>query len=282
MATDHLGPFDLEIDVIEANVVRSGPGNYRLGHNDIWGQFSVRMIGRSDDDIKAELRKHAMKKKYTRFTFAVADTMRQAYDRVCKDFHKYRGNGYLDTLKHPYCPQKHNFFCPICKKVFRPPSEEVKFDPTNTRNFSSSTNLQLIDGGDVKVDNTLRPWEVDEKGQRVKYRTGGEEKEMKPWEWDQPDLVPLDEEEIHAQIKSGIDEKKSQSNMPVVEWLEDTEEVIEGEEITKIEEEIPKQETKIVAEWLIDDEEVSELKNSEHKDQKKKNPWEEDKDDKEN
>ena len=67
MPTDHLGPFDLEVDVIEANVTRSGPGTFRLGHNDVWGQLSIRFVGRADDDLKMELRKHALRKKYNPF-----------------------------------------------------------------------------------------------------------------------------------------------------------------------------------------------------------------------
>lgn len=280
MATDHLGPFDLDLDVIEANVVRTGPGNFRLGHNDIWGQFSVRMIGRSDDDIKAELRKHALKKKYTRFTFALADTMRQAYERMCKDFHKFRGNGYLDMLKHPYAPHKHDYPCPVCKKVYRPPSEELKMDIKNTRRFSAGVVLHLKDEEEVKIDPTLKPWEIDEQGQRIRYRPG-EEKQMKPWEWDQPDLVPLDEEEIKSQISNGLEKKETKAQALNAEWLlpeEDTE-INQEEEIKKDDDSA--QDQKPIAEWLLGEEDrVEEIEKKSERNpdsegqNKKKKPWE--------
>ncbi|MCX7835841.1 MAG: hypothetical protein N2450_07210 [bacterium] len=281
MATDHLGPFDLDIDVIEANVVRTGPGNFRLGHNDIWGQFSVRMIGRSDDDIKAELRKHALKKKYTRFTFALADTIRQAYERMCKDYHKFRGNGYLDTLKHPYAPHKHDYPCPVCKKVYRPPSEELKMDLKNTRRFSSGSNLHLVVEDEVKIDPTLKPWEIDDQGQKIRYRPG-EEKQIKPWEWDHPDLVPLDEEELFTQSKNGSETEKKEIKAPIAEWLLTNEtdlEPIENQEKSSE----PKKEEMPIAEWLIEEDETkptNDLSNPKQddqvqkKDKKPKQPWE--------
>ncbi len=207
MSSEQLGPFDLENDIIESNVTRSGPGTFRLGHNDVWGQLSVRYIGRSDDDLKAELRRQSQKKKYTRFTFQLAETARQAFERNCRDYHKYRGNGYLDNSKHPTVPASHDVPCPICKKIVKPASTEKPIADPFQKKKSSGMVLRLADEGQVEETN-FKPWEVEDDGSKI-YRRLGQDigEEAKPWHFDDPNLVPLEVEEMVNADKALTDQK---------------------------------------------------------------------------
>ena len=268
MSTEYLGPFDLELDIIEANVVRSGPGTFRLGHNDVWGQLSIRFIGRSDDDLKGELRRQAIKKKYTRFMFQSADKSRQAFERHCREYHKYRGNGYLDNAKHPIVPSHHEIPCPICKKIVLPTStEKPEIDP-KAKKKSSGMVLKLAD--EVEVETNFKPWEIDDEGNKIR-RSIGDGEEARPWNFDDPNLVALDVEEMVKADKQLTEQKpedeeeeaKTEEKKPVLpSWLAEEDESF-----------VPPEETK--KPWEIDDEDGEPPKESKNpKDTKK--PWESD------
>ncbi|MDK9699014.1 MAG: hypothetical protein OEM52_02520 [bacterium] len=252
MPADHLGPFDLELDIVEANVTRTGPGTFRLGHNDVWGQLCVRLIGRSDDDLKGELRRQALKKKYTRFTFQFADTSRQSYERCCRDYHRYRGNGYLDNTKHPYTPNHHDYPCPICKKIAKPPSAEVRHHDEHTKK-SSGMVLKLADEGLAKQEE-LKPWEMDEEGKKIRKFTGDGET-SKPWMFDDPNTIPLDVEHLvnaDKQLSDAAEEnakKQEEAGIGIPEWLA-SEDEINDNDLAAAE----KKEKKEKKPWELDDE----------------------------
>lgn len=92
-------------------------GNYALGYMSANNSFVVHYVGRSDTDLKQRLLQHLDDTKvYPYFKFSVANTVKEAYLKECKNFHDFGGEKYLDNKNHPAKPEGIKEVCPYCGK----------------------------------------------------------------------------------------------------------------------------------------------------------------------
>ena len=84
---------------IDEVVTKKSPGNYALGHTDDKGIFNVQYVGRSDTDLKQEL-KTRLDAKYKRFKYSYASSPKDAFEKECQNFHDFGGSEKLDN-KNP-------------------------------------------------------------------------------------------------------------------------------------------------------------------------------------
>lgn len=122
MASLNMGiSYDLTYDVIEKVVEANRIGNYAYGYLNDKGVFIVCYVGRSDADLKDRV-KHGiedMKKdpncRYERFKFSYAQTVVEAYEKECRNYHDFGGpEGYLRNAVHPAKPDGYDGVCPVC------------------------------------------------------------------------------------------------------------------------------------------------------------------------
>lgn len=97
---------------IDEYVTESRPGNYALGyvHDDI---FIVRYVGRSEHDLKDELKSH-IGSPYQRFKFSYSLTPQDAFEKECRVYHRFGGNKKLHNLTHPNRGSHFDWKCPVC------------------------------------------------------------------------------------------------------------------------------------------------------------------------
>lgn len=116
--------YDFSEDQIRSRVEKGKIGNYALGfsatHKDTNTEvFHPTFVGRSDSDLQEELLTRLAKKKpwYDRFKFSYATTVREAFERECREFHLTVGG--IDNEAHPQRPNGTDFPCPIpnCKAL---------------------------------------------------------------------------------------------------------------------------------------------------------------------
>lgn len=115
--------YDLTYDEIDRVIEDNKIGNYAYGYLDNRGVFIVLYVGRSDSDLKERV-KHGITDmqndptlRYERFKFSYADTIIEAYEKECKNYHEFRGEeGKLNNKEHPAKPEDYNVICPICKQ----------------------------------------------------------------------------------------------------------------------------------------------------------------------
>ena len=86
---------------IDEVVTRVSAGNYALGHTS--GNFMVKYVGRSDSDLKAEL-KARLNPKYQQFKFIYAASPTAAYEKESRNYHDFGGSAKLDNEIHPAKP----------------------------------------------------------------------------------------------------------------------------------------------------------------------------------
>ena len=122
MATLSMGrSYDLTYDEINNNIEAGRIGNYAYGYIDDYGRFVVRYVGRSDTDLKERI-KHGIddmkvdsRCHYERFKFSYADSITEAYEKECRNYHDFGGDrGLLVNDKHPAKPASIVGGCPIC------------------------------------------------------------------------------------------------------------------------------------------------------------------------
>lgn len=122
MATLNMGiSYDLTYDEICKFVVDGRIGNYAFGYVDERGTFIVRYVGRSDSDLKERI-KHGITDReadktmrYERFKFSYADTVEEAYNKECRNYHDFGGpEGRLVNKVHPAKPEGYGGACPVC------------------------------------------------------------------------------------------------------------------------------------------------------------------------
>lgn len=124
MASLNMGiSYDLTCDVIDKVVADRKIGNYAYGYLNERGAFIVLYVGRSDSDLKDRV-KHGindMQKnpnlRYERFKFSYADSVAEAYEKECQNYHDFGGEeGSLYNEVHPTKPEGYNGTCPVCGK----------------------------------------------------------------------------------------------------------------------------------------------------------------------
>jgi len=111
------GLYLLDENTVNERVTQKSAGNFALGYMQ-YASFIVRYIGRSDSDVKEEIKKH-MNTGYCYFKFSYAASPKEAYEKECLNYHDFNDpEGKLDNEKHPVRPAYSNRLCPVCKKLF--------------------------------------------------------------------------------------------------------------------------------------------------------------------
>lgn len=122
MATLNMGiSYNLTYDEIDRLVLENSIGNYAYGYLNDKGLFIVCYVGRSDTDLKERI-KHGIEYmkanpncRYERFKFSYADSIQEAYEKECQNYHDFGGEeGYLRNKEHPSKPDRYEGTCPIC------------------------------------------------------------------------------------------------------------------------------------------------------------------------
>jgi hypothetical protein len=113
--TGLLGPYPLTYDEIKDTVVPRMPGAYALGRKDTAGRFSVRYVGRSDDDVKARLCQYIGSDSLFKFMHFLSP--RAAFEKECELFHEFSPPG---NRVHPSRPAGTGWTCPRCQMFDRP------------------------------------------------------------------------------------------------------------------------------------------------------------------
>jgi hypothetical protein len=107
------GPHPFAEAEIDSGVEARRIGNYALGHVNDEETFIVKYVGRSDTDLKREL-KARLSPKYTHFKFSYATSIREAFEKECKNYHDFNTKGLLDNENHPDRPNGEEWKCPSC------------------------------------------------------------------------------------------------------------------------------------------------------------------------
>ncbi len=107
------GAFDLCNATINELITEACEGNYALGvMNEKTNKFIVKYVGRSETDLNARLKQHVGK--YPKFKFSYARSAKEAFEKVCKNFHDFGGSKKLVNSIHPTRPADVDWKCPCC------------------------------------------------------------------------------------------------------------------------------------------------------------------------
>ncbi|TEU05248.1 hypothetical protein E3I90_04610 [Candidatus Bathyarchaeota archaeon] len=107
------GPYAFTSAKIDEVVTRKSPGNYALGYTKDDGTFIVQYVGRSDVDVKQEL-KARLDSKYKKFKYSYATSPKAAFEKECRNFHDFGGSEKLHNKNHPDRPSGISWKCPVC------------------------------------------------------------------------------------------------------------------------------------------------------------------------
>lgn len=109
------GAYDLSNAKIDELITRISEGNYALGIiNEKTNKFIVKYVGRSETDLNARLKQHVGK--HPKFKFSYASSPKEAFEKVCKNFHDFGGIKKLGNNIHPTRPLNTDWKCPCCNK----------------------------------------------------------------------------------------------------------------------------------------------------------------------
>jgi hypothetical protein len=106
------GPYDFTAAAVDGSVEGNRIGNYALGSADKQGSLTVGYVGRSDRDLRAEIKSYLGKKRYPHFKFSYATSATEAYLKECQNFHDFKmeERGQI----HPAKPRESGIICPVC------------------------------------------------------------------------------------------------------------------------------------------------------------------------
>ncbi|MDL2307716.1 hypothetical protein LJC48_06825 [Desulfovibrio sp. OttesenSCG-928-C06] len=87
-------------------------GSYRLGNalNEKGGLDGVSYVGRDDVNVRTRLMDHVNSGKASYFRVFNADSVREAYEQECKDYHEFKP---AENTNHPAKPKNHQYPCPV-------------------------------------------------------------------------------------------------------------------------------------------------------------------------
>jgi len=105
------GPYKLDAETIDAKVTRMSPGNYVLGRKNEEGKLFVGYVGRSDSDVRAQLKSRVDRTKDLLFKFSYANSPEAAFEKQCKYYHDFDPPG---NYSHPARPRGTTWRCPRC------------------------------------------------------------------------------------------------------------------------------------------------------------------------
>ena len=107
------GPFNFDSGTIDRVITRTSLGNYALGRTKEDGTFIVHYVGRSDTDLKQEL-KARLEKGHPKFKYSYATSPKAAFEKECKNYHDFGGKDRLENDVHPARPDSSSWKCPVC------------------------------------------------------------------------------------------------------------------------------------------------------------------------
>ena len=114
---DMLGPFALTDNEVNKRVPENVMGNYAFGYIDKEdGAFVVRYVGRSDSDLKNEIKKQMKTdraKGCTHFKYSIAKSVKEAFEKECRNYHDFGGSTKLHNKNHPDKPNGTKYKCPV-------------------------------------------------------------------------------------------------------------------------------------------------------------------------
>jgi hypothetical protein len=124
------GPFKLSKEEIAKRVTQASPGNFALGRVTRDKRFIVRYVGRDDIDIRRALlgalnsveeptfvdRLMGSEPAENYFKFSVAKSPVAAFEKHCRQYHKFNHNGNLRNKRHPRPPGSMPLICPVCDR----------------------------------------------------------------------------------------------------------------------------------------------------------------------
>ena len=114
---DMLGPFALTDNEVNKIVPENVMGNYAfLQKKWLTDEYLVRYVGRSDSDLKKEI-KQQMKtdraKGCTHFMFSIAKSKKEAFEKECRNYHDFGECDCLNNDIHPAKPAGTEYKCPV-------------------------------------------------------------------------------------------------------------------------------------------------------------------------
>ena len=115
MASLHMsGPYPLTTEDIDNRIPIGSIGNYAYGYLDEKNVFRVQYVGRSDTDLNDRI-KHGVGQ-YKLYKFSLAETVKDAFEKECRNYHDFGENRSLDNAIHPDKPENKNYKCPVCEQ----------------------------------------------------------------------------------------------------------------------------------------------------------------------
>ena len=114
---DMLGPFALTDNEVNKRVPENVMGNYAFGYIDKEdGAFVVCYVGRSDADLKKEIKQQMRNdcaKGCTHFMFSIAKSKKEAFEKECRNYHDFGECDCLNNDIHPAKPAGTKYKCPV-------------------------------------------------------------------------------------------------------------------------------------------------------------------------
>ena len=117
--------YDFTCEKID-EVVESGKiGNFALGDINESGLFHVKYVGRSDMDLRRELKQH-MIYEYSKFKFSYAGSLEEAYLKECRNYHDFKP---VENSAHPVNLFNNEQKCCYCAKEGSPCIQKLSKKP---------------------------------------------------------------------------------------------------------------------------------------------------------
>ena len=114
---DMLGPFALTDNEVSKRVPENVMGNYAfLQKKWLTDEYFVRYVGRSDSDLKREIKQQMKTDRAagcTHFMFSIASTKKEAFEKECHNYHDFGGSDSLHNEYHPDKPDYTAYKCPV-------------------------------------------------------------------------------------------------------------------------------------------------------------------------
>lgn len=114
---DMLGPFALTDNEVNKRVLDNVMGNYAFGYIAAEsGAFVVRYVGRSDSDLKNEIKQQMgndCAAGCTHFKYSIAKSVKEAFEKECRNYHDFGGSTKLHNKNHPDKPNGTKYKCPV-------------------------------------------------------------------------------------------------------------------------------------------------------------------------
>jgi len=105
------GPHRLASSEIETLIAYWRLGVYALGSIGPDGSIKVAYVGRAEEGLSEQLKRHIGR--YEAFAYAFATSIVDAYDMECRLYHHFKPP---DNHAHPARPSSSDWPCPVCRE----------------------------------------------------------------------------------------------------------------------------------------------------------------------